>query len=128
MCFLKNGFLCRLLGSISNLCAGMGTLPCLLQGGPSQNPEQLRRFKRRCPGWDLGISDLLLREQENSLTLGQSHWLPRQALRVWGTGGPRQPEGRYMAAVWSFLSESHGLTITSSLVTVARALALSSSE
>ena len=33
-----------------------------------------------------------------------------------------------MAAVWSFLSKSHGLTIASSAATVAQALALGSTE
>ena len=33
-----------------------------------------------------------------------------------------------MAAVWSFLSKSHGLTIASSAVTVARALAFGPTE
>lgn len=65
--------------------------------GTFPNPDVLGYLEDPVP-WELGILDLLPREQENTLTSGQfkgavfSH--SPQVLRVWGTCRPNQPEGR----------------------------------
>lgn len=94
--------------------------------GSPQNQERLG-VEKTLPSWDFSISDLLLWEQGNSLTLGQSNGgiysHPLQVLCVWGTRGPRQPKSR-TDTLWLFQSESHHLTFAGWIVAVTQALAL----